>query len=178
MRKIYLTLIICLAFYSLKAQVAIEKTTTSPSAILDFPAVVGAEGNGGIALPRVTNPASAGITSGTFLVDSATKTVKYYGDGAWVDLTSAKSTAINAYDSSLNEVKGEGIHISDNSVTETLKGVLTLSSDNKALQLPVVEDVTQLLEPPYAGMICYDKKSQSLAVFNGEKWSFWNSKTQ
>lgn len=174
MKKKYLILSLCLFFFSLNAQVAIEKTTTNSSAILDFPAIVGAEGNGGIALPRATNTTKAGTTSGTFLVDASSKRVRYYAENTWIDLTPEKATNIISSDASLQEAGGEGVNISDNSLTETLKGVLTLSSSNKALQLPVVVDVTQLREPPYAGMICYDKKSKSLAIFNGEKWSFWN----
>lgn len=175
MKKIYLTLVFCFGLSVLNAQVVIEKASITPPSILDFPTISSSGtgiADGGIALPRADNTDKAGITSGTFLVDASTKKVRYYGE-TWVDLTPVKSTNIVSYDASFQE-KGEGIHISDNSVTETLKGVLTLSSDNKALQLPVVEDVTQLPEPPYAGMICYDKKSKSLAVFNGEKWSFWN----
>lgn len=175
MKNIFLILGTLLVFVSVDAQIAIEKGTVNSSAILDFPALVGSEGNGGINLPRNSNTNEAGTISGTFLVDASTQTVKYYGDGEWVDLTSAKSGEITTY-VNLKEANGEGVRISDHTYTETesLTGAVSLSSKNRALQLPVVADVTQLPEPPTAGMICYDKASQSLAVFNGEKWAFWN----
>lgn len=173
MKNIFLTLSLGLALVSVNGQVAIEKATPSTGAILDFPALVGSEGDGGISLPRVADVSTAGTTAGTFLVDATNKIVKYYGDNAWVDLTSAKSSAISSY--ALTEANGNGMKIADGTVTEnSLTGVLTLSSKDRALQLPVVADVTTLPSPPEAGMICYDKASKSLAVYNGEKWSFWN----
>lgn len=173
MKKKYLTFVFIIVLQLAKTQVSIEKAITNEAAILDFPALIGSEGNGGIAIPRAKDTTGAGVSPGTFVVDSSTKKVRFYGDSVWEDLTLAKTTDIVPYASNLSEVGG-GVHISDNTINENLTGVLTLSSEKRALQLPVVADVTQLPNPPYAGMICYDKKSKSLAIFNGEKWSFWN----
>lgn len=52
-------------------------------------------------------------------------------------------------------------------------GVLSLNASDKAMVLPNVADATQL-PSPQAGTIVYDRKSQSLAIYNGQVWNFWN----
>ena len=56
----------------------------------------------------------------------------------------------------------------------TADGVLVLESATKALVLPTVNDVQNILNPS-AGMMVFVNKagSKRLAVFNGTVWSFW-----
>ncbi|MGS0749093.1 hypothetical protein [Halpernia sp. GG3] len=51
-----------------------------------------------------------------------------------------------------------------------------LESSNLAMVLPTVSDVANIPSPS-PGMMVYVNKSGSkrLAVYNGKKWSFWQS---
>ena len=82
MKKIILSLLISNVAF---AQVAVGKTSVSPSAILEFPTTSG--NTKGIILPAVVNTANmTSATPGTIVFDIATLKVKYNA-GFWQDLT-------------------------------------------------------------------------------------------
>ena len=167
MRKLILSLIAITAFTFANAQVGIETENIGNGAILDFPD----DAVKGILLPKIdqTERSQDLEIPGTFIfLDNK---VKYFGDGKWEDLIIRGTKEVSAYDR--NNTSGEGVVIADGTGSATPpEGALTLESTTRALALPKVADVTELPSPE-AGMICYDVKSKSVAVFNGTLWAFW-----
>lgn len=171
MKKLILSSITIIAFmFNLNAQVGIETETIGDGAILDFPdnAVKG------ILLPRVESSANndepvTPKVPGTIVFNG--KKVRYYGDGKWETLLMRGTKEVEPY--TYEETNAKGAVITDGTGSATPPdGALTLESTARALVLPKVADVTKLPSPK-AGMICYDIKSKSLAVFNGAVWAFW-----
>lgn len=175
MKKLVLSIFSLIAFNTIivNAQeigVGIETESVGESSLLEFPE----NADKGILLPRVKNEEAAGTVAGTFIYNMSDKKVYIYGDNKWVALTDESSTRVsNNRIYSGDELDSKGVVIEDGTSTEEAKpGVLSLESTERALVLPNVEDVT-LLPNPLAGLICYDKKSSSLAIFNGSDWYFW-----
>lgn len=154
-----------LFFNFFNAQIAIGKTSVDGSGILDFYSE--ADNVKGIILPRTT---SAEVTeSGTLIFDATTKKVQYYHIDKWVNL-SDEGIYTETLPSSSTEIS-KGVIFGASSTNA--KGVLVLESTNKALILPKISDPHINVKNPEAGMICYDTKSNTLAVFNGKEWSYW-----
>lgn len=178
MKKIILSIFSLLVFgviVNAQKGVGIETSDVRDGAILDFPT----NAKKGILLPRVENTNNAGTAYGTFVYDKASKKVLVYGNvdnaNKWIELTTeANNTPLkgNLNPNGKTETSN-GVVIEDGtSASEVPEGVLSLESQNRALALPAVDDATKIRSPK-AGLICYDKKSKSLAVFNGKKWYFW-----
>ncbi|MCK0203139.1 hypothetical protein MWN41_08965 [Ornithobacterium rhinotracheale] len=173
MRKRNIIITLLFLGIGLNAQVAIEKTTfKSEGSILEFNDQRDSGGVAkGIILPVVAEPDAQSV-AGTIVYND--KKVKYKSNDSWVDMTDSNSGEVVI---PTEEEKGEGAIISDSAPLNTsVPAVLKLESDNKALLLPQVNDVTVDINNPEAGTIAYDKKSKSLAIFNGEYWFFWNKK--
>lgn len=179
MKKIIFILGITIGTISVHSQVIIGDevgtATNKTSVLLEF----SKNENRGIILPYVktlpTNP-----TPGTILLDATTPTtakVKYF-NGAWVDL-SGQNGDVSAL-LSLQNAASEPTNIQDAKVIigdsqSTADGVLILESNNKAMVLPIVKSVDDIVSPS-AGMMVYVSNSlgvKRLAVYNGAKWSFW-----
>ena len=169
MKKTILSTAFLTLALSLNAQVAIEKETADAGAILDFPDVA----TKGILLPNVNNYNTAGEEPGTLVFNSDDKKVYYRGNSGWKELTNEGEKTVTV-DSGLSEADGKGLLITDKSTSQKQepKGVLELNSETKALALPKVADVTKIPSPK-SGTICFDLKTESLAIFNGAKWHFW-----
>ena len=167
-KKLILTLIITAAFiFNLNAQVGIETESVGDGVILGFPE----NANKGILLPRITDVNEVAKVPGTFIFGN--NKVLLYGSNKWIDMTKENSNNLEPYNYQ-ERADAKGMLIEDGTGDQqTPDGVLVLDSKTKALALPVVTDATKLPSPK-AGMICYDKKSKSLAIFNGTVWSFWN----
>ena len=167
---ILLSVPLCTIIY---AQVGIEKTTLrSEGSILEFNDVVEPNGESkGIILPILQDASTA--KQGALWVDATTKKVMYKSQEEAVALTDAST---QEFSSSTNEEEGQGAIISDGSLPSFTDdpAVLKLDSNQKALLLPHVEDVTLDISNPEPGTIAYDVKSGSLAIFNGTHWYFWN----
>ncbi len=141
------------------------------SVLLDFPTGQ----NKGLIVPYVrTLPASA--VEGTIVLDataSVASRVKYF-NGSWVDLSGQDAnvtTVLLSQPLAITEGTSKAIIGAPSS---TADGVLVLESTTKAMVLPIVTDVNDILSPS-PGMMVYVKKagSKRLAVYNGSKWSFW-----
>lgn len=121
----------------------------------------------GIILPAnakaPTNPAN-----GTFIFDMSDIKVKMFENGKWVSVSDRGDFPFefNNYDG------GDGVIIGAES--SDADGVLVLEASDKALVLPRVENIIEDVESPYPGMICYDKASKSVAIFDGIQWNYWN----
>lgn len=128
----------------------------------------------GIILPAVENISNALAQSsvsnnGTFLFDKSDKKVKMYEKNLWVTLSGNRNTS-QIINNNSDEL-GKGIIIGDE--TSGAKGILVLESSDKAMILPKVFNPNINVKSPYPGMICYDTYSKSLAVFDGNFWSYW-----
>jgi len=155
--------LICLVFLTtIQAQVAIGKKNIDGLGIIDFAPNL----NRGIVLPYtslITSP-----TNGTFTFDIVSKKVKLFSNNNWENMTFEGSVSTNypfEPDTNTN-------NLIIGAASSDAKGVLILESNNRALILPKVNDVTTLFNPA-AGTICYDLATNSLAIFNGIEWSFW-----
>lgn len=163
MKKIILTIFVfCGAVAT--AQVGIEKTTISGSGIMDFPTGT----SKGLILP-IVQALPATPANGTFLMDKNDGKIKMRQNNVWVDLSDAGSTSAVSFNSTA-EI-GQGVIIG--ATTSAASGVLVLEASDKALILPQVADPHTSVKSPYAGMMCYDTTSNSVAVFDGLKWSYW-----
>lgn len=124
----------------------------------------------GIILSAVdSSPSLTSVNNGTFVFDKATKKIRMYENNAWRDLTDQGSDA-NLVTNTSSEV-GNGTIIGAD--TSSATGVLVLESSNKAVILPHVKNPHTTVKGPYAGMMCYDTVSNSVAVFDGINWSYW-----
>ena len=134
--------------------------------------------NKGLILPYLrTVPAST--TEGTIILDATsanTARVKYY-NGAWVDLSGQDGAISTTLADQPTEIAVPEI-ASANAIigaqSSAADGVLVLESTTKAMILPHVTDVLNIVRPA-PGMMVYVTTSgaKRLAVFNGSKWSFW-----
>lgn len=156
------------------AQVAIggKETITNPSVLLEFEE----NSNKVLIVPAVENTANAlsatpANSNGTFLFDKSDKIFKVYSNDAWMELTEAGSTTGIENNTATEQVTELAGVIIGSNTTET-KGALVLSHPEKAMVLPKVSE-PHLNVKPYPGMMCYDTKTKSLAVFNGENWYYW-----
>lgn len=149
------------------SQVGIETTTIHPDVLLDFPNGQ----NKGIVLPMVeTLPTGSSATNGTFLIDKTDGRVKVRQNGVWVNLT--RTSNLSSYSVNPSSDTSDGVIIG--ATSSSASGVLVLESTNKALMLPKVASPHLNIKSPYPGLICYDTVKNSIAVFNGEGWYYWN----
>ncbi|MDO4763544.1 MAG: hypothetical protein Q4A00_04100 [Flavobacteriaceae bacterium] len=130
----------------------------------------------GVLLPSVrTMPSNP--TRGTILLDGSTPTnarVKYF-NGQWVDLSNAQNTGgnisahLNQQPNNINESRKKTVI---GASTASADGVLVLESTTKAMVLPQVLSVNEIISPS-PGMMVYLTRSKLVAFYNGAKWSFW-----
>lgn len=132
----------------------------------------------GIILPYVTKlPATP--TEGTILLDASTPTdakVKYY-NGNWVDLTNDTTTAADLTNILVNQPKvteESNAKVIIGAENSNADGVLILEHQSKAMVLPTVDTVEDVVNPS-PGMVVYLSKDKLLALYNGEVWSFWEA---
>lgn len=179
MKNIYAATLITMMSLA-NAQVIIgDQVGTAPAAqktsvLLEF----AAGQNKGIILPYVrTLPASP--TEGTFVLDATSGTaarVKFY-NGAWVDLSGQDgnvTTALATQPTAAQAPETAGAKSIIGARSSAADGVLVLESTSKAMILPTVSDVQNILSPS-PGMMVYVNKAgaKRLAVFNGNRWSYW-----
>lgn len=134
----------------------------------------------GIILPYVR---TLSAVEGSIVLDAtdATKArVKYYngntnpGTNGWVDLSGQDfniTTQLSAQPIITEDVAAKAII---GEIPSSADGVLVLESTTKAMVLPMVSDVNNI-PTPSPGMMVYINKTgaKRLAVYNGNKWSFW-----
>lgn len=161
---------------SMGAQVIIgDAAGTAPankkqSVLLEF----ANSGDKGIILPYVrTLPANP--APGTILLDSTVPTsakVKLYNGSSWVVLSgdSDISSSLVNQPATADGINAKAII---GSTTSAADGVLVLESTTKAMVLPTVTNIENIVNPS-PGMMVYVKGSKKyLAFFDGSKWAFW-----
>ncbi len=151
-----------------QAQIAIGKTAVVGSnTLLDFDQ--SPTNSKGIILPAVTNAANVALTNGTFVFDINTKKVRMVENNAWKDLSDAGNTS-NLISNASNDI-GNGVILG--AETSAATGILVLEAVDKAMILPKITNPHLTVKSPYAGMMCYDTVSKTLAVFDGTNWNYW-----
>lgn len=191
MKKISISILSIVSglFYS---QITIAKTTPSAlpansSVSIEFGNETG--GNKGIVLPWVTQTSEVtGAVPGTIVFDSrATEQKIYFAKAAtanstvvsqWVDLSVGALTPTTAFTPDANtESNTAKVLVGGNPATDTTPGVLVLGATDKAMVLPRVASIADVVSPS-AGMMVFltgttTAPINQLAVFNGREWSFW-----
>ncbi|MCD0479706.1 hypothetical protein LPB90_14685 [Chryseobacterium sp. LC2016-29] len=130
----------------------------------------------GIVLPYLrTMPAAP--TEGTIIVDATDPTkakIKYY-NGTWKDLSSGNEADISSVltkQPTVTENNTVGTIIGSDQTSAT-GGALVLESSNKAMILPQVTSTDAVINPAPGMMVYIKGANKRLAVFNGNKWTFW-----
>lgn len=179
MKKLYTTVFLAVLYFP-SAQVIIgDQAGTAPagqkgSVLLEF----AAGQNKGLLLPYVrVLPAAA--AEGTIVLDASGSNaarVKYY-NGSWVDLSGQDgniSAVLSSQPTAGQAPEDPAAKTIIGARSSAADGVLVLESADKAMVLPVVSDV-QDISNPSPGMMVYVNRAgaKRLAVFNGNKWSFW-----
>ena len=187
MKKI-LTSVLFTLIIGVNAQVIIGDAVGTPgsktSVLLDF----AANQDKGIIVPYVrTLPTTLPTrVEGTILLDASVATnarMKLYnantdpGTNGWLDLSGQDADVSGALISQPTGVVETSSKAIIGAVSSNADGVLVLESTTKAMILPIVDDVQNILSPS-PGMMVYVKGvtpnfKKRLAVFNGAKWSFW-----
>lgn len=161
------------------AQVAIDKTTVTTGASLEF----GDNQGKGIVVPYVTTVAGTptgytavtSLTNGTFILDLSDKKMKVRVNNAWFDLSN-KAQTTTAISTNIQDDKIEKTNAKASigaPKTPAIDGILVLEDDNKAMILPREASPHLSIKNPAAGMIAWDTVKKQLCVFNGTQWSFW-----
>ena len=133
----------------------------------------------GIILPSVAsepvitiqNQDVQSANNGTFVFDKSTKKVKMFENNKWRDLSETGSDSRIVSNNSDDTSQNQGAIIG--SATSSAKGVLVLESADKAMILPRIDKPHTSVKNPYAGMMCFDTASKTLAVFDGTNWNYW-----
>lgn len=182
MKVILLALFFILSCQSISAQIIVGgDKSIGNSELLSFPKTTATnaltdtrtDNDRGIILPAVdTRPSFVNKASnnGTFIFDKSSKKVLMFENGIWKELSQG-SGDIGSLVLNTSAEEGNGVIIGAD--TTSAEGVLVLESNNKALVLPHIENPHITVKSPYPGMICYDTKSNSLAIFDGAKWNYW-----
>ncbi len=176
MKKIFSVLILLILKSSLLAQVifgdAIGTASDKTSVLMEFANL----GNRGLILPYVTDK-TAITTPGSIILDASTPTaakVKYYTGTTWVDL-SVQPSNVSSY-LTIQPVAKEntGAKTVIGSNTSTADGILVLESETKAMVLPITSSYQNIINPAPGTMTLINNGGiKTLAVYNGEQWSFW-----
>ena len=156
------------------SQVAIGKQSVSSASVsLEF--YDNADNARAMILPWVDSASAVtGAVDGTIIYDTTDKKVKYKKAGSWFDLSVDTTGAVNpSLQSSLTEKASAKAVIGADGATNTTRGILVLSDNNKAMVLPKIASPHLKIIKPEPGTMAYDTVSKQLAVYNGTVWSFW-----
>ncbi|UOU98435.1 hypothetical protein MUU74_00365 [Chryseobacterium daecheongense] len=157
---------------TIQSQVAFGKDNiVNQSALVEF-----GTGNKGIILPSVA--AAPGSVGGTFIFNTSSKAVEVYeginnnNNGGWTSLTDENQGVVHSFSNAGPDVTGaKGIIIGANSTTKP--GIMVLESTTKAMVLPLVANPHTSIKGAIAGTMVYDTASDTLAVYDGQNWSYW-----
>lgn len=193
--KKYIAITLILISSKSWSQISIGKTENSGipvnnSVSVEFGNATG--GSKGIVLPWVTSATAVVGTAptpqpalGTIIFDSSVQKVMYRrilnNNTIWADLSAgAKTPASPSLPDTNTDDPSAKVLVGGTPATDTTRGVFVLADTNKAMILPRVSSISDIINPS-AGMIVYvtgtangtGTNSNQLAVFNGIEWSFW-----
>ncbi|WP_379962966.1 hypothetical protein [Epilithonimonas sp. UC225_85] len=134
-------------------------------------------GNRGLILPYVTDK-SAITTPGSIILDASTPTaakVKYYNGTTWIDLTVLPSNVSSYLGIQPTSKENANAKVIIGSSTSSADGILVLESTTKAMVLPIISSYQNIVNPAPGTMAMINNGGiKTLAVYNGEQWSFWS----
>lgn len=172
MKQIITAIVLLTLGYLCHGQVIITEqanpTPTNSSVLLEF----GSQPKG-IILPSVAS--APGAVGGTFIVNTTDEAVQYNNGTTWVNLTDVGELKQHSYVNAGTDT-GEGTIIGSTATTKP--GALVLESKTQALVLPRVANPHLNILSPIAGTVVYDTTSDAMAVYDGEKWSYWAAKDE
>jgi hypothetical protein len=153
----------------------IGTATNKSSVLMEF----AAGQNKGIILPYVTTlPSGIGLVEGTIILNATNPTqakVEFY-NGSWNDLSNGNEGNVTTAlaDQLTSAVEAPEAKVIIGASTSPANGVLVLEASDKAMVLPMVNNTDDVIAPA-PGMMVYINKpgAKRLAVFNGNKWTFW-----
>lgn len=177
MKNYLLSLMLLFCNISIYAQVIfgdnVGTATDKTSVLMEFSNA----GNRGLILPYITD--KTGLTTpGSIILNATTPTaakVEYYNGTTWVDL-SAQSANVSSF-LSVQPVAKENAaaKVVIGSSTSAADGILVLESSTKAMVLPIVSSYQDIVNPAPGMMVLVNNGGiKTLAVYNGNQWSFWN----
>lgn len=132
-------------------------------------------GDKGLVLPYLrvlpTSP-----SEGTIILDASVATaarIKYY-NGSWIDLSGQDADVSDDLIQQPIIPENASSKVIIGNQNSTADGILVLESSTKAMVLPIVDSTNKIINPS-PGMMVYliNGNKKRLAVFNGNKWSFW-----
>lgn len=147
-----------LVVFSLFCTIINAQSTDDSSVLLEFGK--SEENSLGLVLPSISEDEALKI-DGNLFYDLDNKDIKAFVNGSWLNLT----------DNNQNENFKSDLVETDNK--NNYGGVLFFASRKKAISLPKIFEPHINVYNPYPGLICYDTKSNMLAVFDGELWHYW-----
>jgi len=176
MKKIFLVLIVLTFKSSLLAQVifgdAVGTASDKTSVLMEF----ANSGDRGLILPYITDK-SAITTPGSIILDASTSTaakVKYYTGTVWVDLSVQPSNVSSYLGIQPVAKENSSAKVIIGSNTSAADGILVLESATKAMVLPITSSYQNIINPAPGTMTLINNGGiKTLAVYNGEQWSFW-----
>lgn len=175
-KKIIIATLITISSMSFAQVIIGDKTGTAAdktSVLLEF----AEDQNKGLVLPYTrTLPSGAGLAEGTIILDATDDTkarVKFY-NGTWQDLSGQDGIVTTALANQPATGEDANAKAIIGAQTSSADGVLVLESTDKAMVLPMVNSTGDIPKPA-PGMMVYINKAgaKRLAVFNGNKWSYW-----
>lgn len=177
MKKLILLIVLTAFKNNISAQIifgdAIGSAANKTSVLMEF----SAEGNRGLILPYVTDKTTI-TTPGSIIFDASTASAakaKYYNGTAWVDLSVQPANATSYLTIQPPARENTNSKVVIGSDTSSADGILVLESTSKAMVLPVVSSYQNIINPaPGTMALIANGPLKSLAVYNGEQWSFWS----
>lgn len=159
--------------------------TNTQSVLMDFSLNLTPDEGRGIILPYVVNKDNINTEGTVFLDASNNKDARVLyknGNNSWFDLSNSEAnggnvTAELATQPGINEVNelgATGAVIGEDVENAPSDGVLILNSSDKAMVLPQVNTVNDVINPS-PGMMVYVRGKKLLAVYNGNHWAFWRA---
>ena len=177
MKKIILLIVLITSKNQIAAQVifgdAVGSATDKTSVLMEFSSA----GNRGMILPYVTDK-SAITVPGSIIFDASTATAakaKYYNGTAWIDLSVQPANATSYLGIQPPARDNVNSKVIIGSSTSSADGILVLESATKAMVLPIATSYQNIINPAPGTMVFLSNGPlKSLAVYNGEQWSFWS----
>lgn len=151
----------------------IGTATNKTSVLMEFSNA----GNRGLILPYITDKTGL-MTPGSIILNATTPTaakVEYYNGTTWVDL-SVQTANVSSF-VGIQPVAKENANskMIIGSATSAADGILVLESATKAMVLPIVSSYQDIVNPAPGMMALINNGGiKTLAVYNGNQWSFWN----
>lgn len=177
MKKLLLLFLVFVMKISIFSQIIVGDNlgtaTDKSSVLLEFSAAE----NRGVILPYITDKSSVN-TAGSLILNATTPTaarVEYYNGSSWIDL-SVQNANVSSY-LSIQPVANEKSNSKTilGSATSSAEGILVLESASKAMVLPKVSSVKDIINPaPGMMVLATGSGVPTLAFYNGNQWSFWN----